>query len=173
MHKTGCVMCPLYALHAGAMAHSQQNRKKSNQLFRRRYIYKKCDGRTTDHLWYEIYSLFFLKKKVGINISCLNKRELIYISVCLSCPSWSPWIGPYTPVQFLSDLEQPVSLSFLLHFYLNLLPYSANMFLTSGPEVIKLFPCSTQLSTKCILLINVKMPTIVGILAFISMINTS
>ena len=30
----------------------------------------------------------------------------------------------------------------------------------AGPEVIKPFPCSTQLSTKCILLINVKMPTI-------------
>ena len=34
-------------------------------------------------------------------------------------------------------------------------------------------PCSTQLSTKFILLINVKMPTIVGILTFISMINTT
>ena len=33
-----------------------------------------------------------------------------------------------------------------------------------GPEVIKLFSYSTQLSTKFILLINVKMPTIVGIL---------
>ena len=33
-------------------------------------------------------------------------------------------------------------------------------------------PCSTKLSTKYILLINVKMPTIVGILTFISMINT-
>ena len=39
------------------------------------------------------------------------------------------------------------------------------------PEVIKLFPCSTQLSTKFILIINVKMATIVGILTFISMIN--
>ena len=28
-----------------------------------------------------------------------------------------------------------------------------------GPEVIKLFPCSTQLSMTFILLINVKMPT--------------
>ena len=37
---------------------------------------------------------------------------------------------------------------------------------TPAPEVIKRFPCSTQLSTKFILLINVKMPT------FISMINT-
>ena len=42
-----------------------------------------------------------------------------------------------------------------------------------GPEVIIFFPCSTQLSTKFILLINVKMPTIVGILTFISMIHTS
>ena len=37
----------------------------------------------------------------------------------------------------------------------------------------KTFSCSTQLSTKFILLINVKMPTIVGILTFISMINTT
>ena len=38
----------------------------------------------------------------------------------------------------------------------------------ASPEVIKLFPCSTQLSMKFFLLINVKMPTIVGILTFIS-----
>ena len=44
---------------------------------------------------------------------------------------------------------------------------------TPGPKVIKLFSCSTQLSTKFILLINVKMTTIVGILTFISMINTT
>ena len=37
-----------------------------------------------------------------------------------------------------------------------------------GPEVIKLFSYSTQLSTKFILLINVKMPTI---LRFMSRIN--
>ena len=42
-----------------------------------------------------------------------------------------------------------------------------------SPEVMKLFSCSTQLSSKFILLINVKMPTIVGILTFISMINTT
>ena len=35
---------------------------------------------------------------------------------------------------------------------------------TPGPEVIKLFSCSTQLSMKFSPLINVKMPTIVGIL---------
>ena len=35
------------------------------------------------------------------------------------------------------------------------------------------FSCSTQLSIKFIMLINVKMPTIVGILTFISKINTT
>ena len=40
-------------------------------------------------------------------------------------------------------------------------------------EVIKLFSCSTQLSTKFILLINVKMPTIVGISTLMSKINTT
>ena len=38
----------------------------------------------------------------------------------------------------------------------------------SCPEVIKLFSCSTQLSMKFFLLINVKMPTTVGILTFMS-----
>ena len=42
-----------------------------------------------------------------------------------------------------------------------------------GPEVIKLFSYSTQLSTTFILLINIKMPAIVGILTFISTINTT
>ena len=42
-----------------------------------------------------------------------------------------------------------------------------------GPEVTQLFSCSTQLNMKFILLINVKVPTIVGILAFISIINTT
>ena len=43
-----------------------------------------------------------------------------------------------------------------------------------GPEIIKLFSYSTQLSIKCIMLINDKMPTIIGmILTFISMINTT
>ena len=37
-----------------------------------------------------------------------------------------------------------------------------------GPEVIKLLSCSTQLSMKFFLLINVKMPTITGILIFMS-----
>ena len=41
------------------------------------------------------------------------------------------------------------------------------------PEVLKLFSHLTQLSTKFILFINVKMPTLVGILTFISMINAT
>ena len=41
----------------------------------------------------------------------------------------------------------------------------------SGPEVIKHFSCSIQLRIQFIMLINVKMPTIVGILKFISMMN--
>ena len=40
-------------------------------------------------------------------------------------------------------------------------------------KVMKFFSYSTQLSTKFILLINVKMPTIVGIYLLISMINTT
>ena len=41
------------------------------------------------------------------------------------------------------------------------------------PEVIKLFSCSTQLSMIFVLLMNVKMPAIIGILTFMSMINTT
>ena len=40
------------------------------------------------------------------------------------------------------------------------------------PEVIKLFSCSIQLSMKFFLLINVKMPTIVGILTFMNRKNS-
>ena len=39
-------------------------------------------------------------------------------------------------------------------------------------ETIQLRSCSTELSKNFILLINVEMPTIVGILKFIGMINT-
>ena len=43
---------------------------------------------------------------------------------------------------------------------------SACAFGSSGPAVIKLFSCSTQLSMKFFLLINEKIATIVGILTF-------
>ena len=42
------------------------------------------------------------------------------------------------------------------------------LFLDPGPEVIRFFSCSTQMSMKFSLLINMKMPTIVGIFIFIS-----
>ena len=42
----------------------------------------------------------------------------------------------------------------------------------TGPEVIKLLSCSIQLSMKFFLPINVKMPTIVGILTFMSRKNS-
>ena len=44
-------------------------------------------------------------------------------------------------------------------FFLAKLVMSTNVE-PSGPEVVKLFSCSTQLSMKFIMLINVKMPTI-------------
>ena len=40
------------------------------------------------------------------------------------------------------------------------------------PQGLKTFSCSTQLSMKFFLLINVKMPTIVGLLTFMSMKNS-
>ena len=42
----------------------------------------------------------------------------------------------------------------------------------SSPKVIKLFSCSTELSMKFFLLINIEMPTIVGISAFMSRKNS-
>ena len=52
-------------------------------------------------------------------------------------------------------------------------PLDIQQRLRQAPSLLNFFSCSTQLSTKFILLINVKMPTIVGILTFISMINTT
>ena len=48
----------------------------------------------------------------------------------------------------------------------------AELTTSTGPEVIKLFSCSTQLSMKFFLFINVKMPTIVGILTFMNRKNS-
>ena len=46
------------------------------------------------------------------------------------------------------------------------------MILNTGPKVIKLFSCSTQLSMEFFLLININMPTIVGVLIFVSKKNS-
>ena len=43
----------------------------------------------------------------------------------------------------------------------------------AGPEVIKLFYMLNSTEQKIIMLINVKMPTVVGILTFISMLNAT
>ena len=50
--------------------------------------------------------------------------------------------------------------------------FFCHLAIPSGPEVIKLFSCSTQLCMKIFMLINVKMPTIVGILTFMSRKNS-
>ena len=55
---------------------------------------------------------------------------------------------------------------------LALLSTKASLQLNPGPVVIKLLLCSTELSMKFIMLINVKMSTIVSILTFIR-INTT
>ena len=78
-------------------------------------------------------------------------------------------------------IPQTIAICFLHCLYsTNFLSYQDSqqlpitLFLSrQGPDVIKLFSCSTQLSMKFILLINVKMPTIVGILTYISMIDTT
>ena len=51
---------------------------------------------------------------------------------------------------------------------LRLKSFSPSSGVKPGTKVIKLFSCSTQLSMKFFLLINVKMPTVVGIFTFMS-----
>ena len=76
------------------------------------------------------------------------------------------WGGPVTIGQPAHQLTY--NLTFLVKGWGKQLISHANTIDTDQPgsEVIKLFSCSTQLSTKFILLINIKMPTIVGILTF-------
>ena len=73
------------------------------------------------------------------------------------------------PLIYAIRLNGSILPNCLFNFYIPVL----NDGVKPGPGVIKLLPCSTQLSTKFILLMNVKKPTIVGILTFISMINTT
>ena len=94
-----------------------------------------------------------ISKAVQSKVWCyLDIYLSIWLSICLSaCP--------------------PVRLSVTY----SLIPFKGMALVMAvpvpGPEVIKLFSCSVQLRSKFILLINVKMPTIVGILTFISRIN--
>ena len=68
--------------------------------------------------------------------------------------------------------EKSVILCFCVVFHLLSYFVSASCE-SSGPEVMKKKICSTQLSLEFIKLINVKMPTVVGILTIISLINTA
>ena len=83
-----------------------------------------------------------------------------------------PWICSQTRI--FSQTRYQLCYAARLIFTLVQFSLSGNVQgMKPGPEVIKLFSCSTQLSTKFILLINVKMTTIVGISTFISILNTS
>ena len=62
-------------------------------------------------------------------------------------------------------------LQIFLHFFFRFTIMS--VLICFKKNVFYIFTCSTQVSMKFILLINVKMPTIVGILTFISRINTT
>ena len=81
------------------------------------------------------------------------------------------------PIFFVLKILSDCYVCCIIHVYSNELQntFYPQYFYTMNPglEVIKLFSYSTQLSTKFFLLINVKMPTIVGILTFISMIFTT
>ena len=57
-----------------------------------------------------------------------------------------------------------------LSFFKQNISYEKKSHTMSGSEVIKLFSCSTQLSMRFFLLINVKMPTTVGILILMNSI---
>ena len=60
-----------------------------------------------------------------------------------------------------------------IHWMAGALHVLSRTHILSGQKVIKLFFILNSAEHKLILLINVKMPTIVGILTFISMINTT
>ena len=77
------------------------------------------------------------------------------------------WLGP--PWLSSDCLWDERALSFELSQYIHFVSRHDD----TRPEGYKTFLCSTQLNSKFVQLINVKMPTIVGILTFISMINTT
>ena len=79
------------------------------------------------------------------------------------------YVGP--PLKLLGALATPSSYAFeteFPNFVGVLLALKGSNCSEPGPEVLKLFSCSTQLSMNFFLLINVKMPTIVGIVTFMS-----
>ena len=109
-----------------------------------------------------------------LNPFCL-KLETIYLSACIFAVMYL-----YKEIKFKPNLDRNMSdaqnttyciLQFSEHhsysfqFFGLILYISVNSFghvETVWPQGYKLFSCSPQLSTKFIMLINVKMPTIVG-----------
>ena len=83
------------------------------------------------------------------------------------------------PAIELSQLElggnklEAREISYLGDFITEYPPLVSIVSIMPGPEAIKPFSCSTQLSTKTIMLINVKMLTIVRVLTFISIFNAT
>ena len=78
-------------------------------------------------------------------------------------------------------IDKGCTSSFCIYGLFNMLsnlsePHREKAFLQGlrpGPDVLKLFSCSTQLGMQFILLINVKMSTADGILTFISRTNAA
>ena len=65
------------------------------------------------------------------------------------------------------------NLHFFIHFMVPIFLQTKCPKVRPGPDIIKLFSCSTHLSIKFILPINVKMPTTVRILTNMDSINTA
>ena len=104
-------------------------------------------------------------------------------SVCHALAFWSPAISGSSPTRGeIFSTVNAVPFHFRPTIVLIWLKYCLikdvksqfihPSYAASGPEVIKLFSCSTQLTMKFSLLIYVKMPTIVGILTFMSRKNS-
>ena len=84
-------------------------------------------------------------------------------------------LGTFALQKFLTFFQQNFGSVSAYNTFENIMPRQLMTSLVlkqPGPEVIKLFSCSTQLSMNFFLLINVKMPTIVGILTFMSRKNS-
>ena len=100
-----------------------------------------------------------------MSVKLLTEHHLEFLSLKGGCTGLSESIHVKMPHCWKSHVAAQIL--YTNEFY-HLVGYNE-----PGPEVIKLFSCSTQLSMKFILLINVKMPTNVGILTFLSLINTT
>ena len=93
-----------------------------------------------------------------------KKKSLMMAEFYLSKPSFS------VLAEFVTEMLKTI---FAIYMYCSIWTDRAEqkVYHSQGPKVIKLFSCSTQLSMKFSLLINMKMPTKVGIFIFISREN--